>query len=51
MSDDMELLCLVRECQELEETFQTHYTDKIPGSGDQVNVRNVAEKEVYKIDK
>lgn len=45
MSDDVESLCLVRECQEFEETFQTHYTDKILGCGDQVNVRDI-KKEV-----
>ena len=50
MSNDMESLCLVRECRELEETFQTHYTDKILGCGDQVNVRDI-KKEVHKIDK
>ena len=50
MSDDMESLCLVRECRQLEKTFQTHYTDKILGCGDQMNVRDI-KKEVYKIDK
>ena len=50
MLDDMELLCLVRECQQLEKTFQTHYTDKILGCGDQMNVRDI-KKEVYRIDK
>ena len=33
-----------------EETFHTHYTDKILGCGDQVNVRDI-KKEVYKIDR
>ena len=46
----MESLYLVRECQELEEIFPTHYTDKILRCGDDINVRDI-KKEVYKIDK
>ena len=33
MSDDIESLCLVRDCRELEETFGTHY-DEILCDGD-----------------
>ena len=33
MLDNIESLCLIRECWELEETFQTHYTDQILGCG------------------
>ena len=40
MSDDMESLCLVRECRKLEKIFQTHYTDKIPRCGNDVNVKD-----------
>lgn len=36
--DDVGLLCLVKECRELEERFGTHFTEKISsGDADQIN--------------
>jgi len=49
MSDDIESLCLVRDCRELEETFGTHY-DEILCDGDAVSLQEI-KREVHKRDK
>ena len=49
MSDDIESLCLVRECRE---TFGTHYTNEILGDRDAVSLQDINYKrEVHKRDK
>ena len=50
LSDDPSSMCLVQECQELEEEFGTTYTDRILEGADEVAVREVRET-VAKIDK
>ena len=44
--DDPESLCLVKECQELEEFFGTHYVDQILGDPNDINLRQM--KQVFK---
>ena len=42
MVDDVASLCLVKECKELEEGFETQFTDKIlGGDADQINMKEV----------
>ena len=51
MVDDVDTLCLVRECRELEESFGTHFTDKILCRGiDQIEMREVR-KTIRQLDK
>ena len=50
MSDDIESLCLVREYRQLEETFVTHYTNKIMCDRDAVNLQDI-KRDVHKRDK
>ncbi len=40
LSDDMDSLCLVRECRELEEKFGTHFTEEILGESE-LSLRDV----------
>jgi len=47
MSDDIESLCLVRECRE---TFGTHHTNEILGDRDAVSLQDI-KREVHKRDK
>lgn len=43
LSDDVESLCLVRECRELEEGFGTSFTDELLGGAEDVSLRGVRE--------
>ena len=51
MSDDVEALCLVKECRELEEGFGTSFTaDELLSGAESVDFRDVR-KEIRKIDR
>ena len=39
--DDVESLCLVKECRELEESFGAHFTDELLSGAEQVGMRDV----------
>ena len=39
--DDLDSLCLVKECRDLEECFDTHFTDAILVDADEVDMREV----------
>ena len=42
MVDNVASLCLVKECKELEEGFETQFTDKmLGGDADQINMKEV----------
>ena len=41
MSDDVESLCQVKECQELEESFGTSFTDELLSGAESVGLRTV----------
>ena len=43
LSDDVNSLCLVKECRELEEVFGTSYTDVILGGAEDVCLREVCD--------
>ena len=44
LADDVESLCLVRECRELEEGFGTSYTDEILGCAEGTCLREVRDE-------
>ena len=50
MSDDVESLCQVKECRELEEGFGTSFTDELLSGAESVDLRDVR-KEIRKIDR
>ena len=51
MVDDVNSLCLVRECRELEESFGTHFTDDILcGKADQISMKEM-KKVIRQLDK
>ena len=50
MSDDVESLCLVKECRVLEEGFGTSFTDELLSGAESVDLRDVR-KEIRKIDR
>ena len=50
MSDDVESLCLVKECREMEEGFGTSFTDELLSGAESVDLRDVR-KEIRKIDR
>ncbi len=52
MVDDVDSLCLVRQCRELEESFGTHFTDKILcGETDQIYMKEVTKKVIERFDR
>ena len=41
LADELDSLCLLKECRELESYFGTHYTDHILASADEVSMKDV----------
>ena len=50
LSDDMESLCLIKECRELESIFGTDFTTEILIDADSTNLRDI-KRTILKIDK